>query len=54
MGNNLQQWLWMGGYWPYVWSSYGVVLVLLSLHSLKLLVKHKQLKQRLYAWVKRV
>jgi len=25
-------WLWMGGYWPYVWLSYGLTLLVIGLN----------------------
>ena len=40
----VEHWVLMGGYWPYVWSAYGITLALLIANGVRLYKNSPQKK----------
>jgi heme exporter protein CcmD len=51
--NNFMHWYSMGGYGIYVWSTYGLVLMGLSLGVLRARRQHNRVRHLLKQWLSR-
>ncbi|CAM2976753.1 heme exporter protein CcmD [Legionella worsleiensis] len=51
--NSFNEWLAMGGYSAYVWSSYGLVGFVLIMNFLRIKRQRNQTRQKLQRWFKR-
>ena len=47
MNESWQQFWAMGGYAPFVWSSYGIAAIVLAVNVIAPLVAHRRLKRRI-------
>ena len=45
--SGLQHFFWMGGYWPYVWSSYSIVILGFSIYAINACKQHKKILNNL-------
>ena len=50
--NQFQQWLSMGGYSSYVWSAYGLVVIVLLSNLLSVKLQRKHTRKKLQLWYK--
>lgn len=46
----MNSWWWMGGYYAYIWSAYGIVCVLLLGQGIMSMRRTKQIHKRLQQW----
>jgi len=47
MPESLTEFIHMGGYAPYVWSSYGIALLVVAANVMQPWLRHRSLRQRI-------